>query len=139
MRPRSPGTASQSRAKERSQSQRRAPPTAVPGKRWPGCFWNAIRCLAAEKFFYCFSLRMALSGTVALERRAVSRLGLDDVAVFGCDGGDAEVPDAEVDGLVGDDLHEGELAEVEGLPGGDFEALAAGEGFGGGLDDVALR
>ena len=26
---------------------------------------------------------------------------------------DAEVPDAEVDLFVGDDLHEGELAEVE--------------------------
>ena len=64
--------------------------------------------------------------------------GLDDVAIFGGDGVDAEVPDAEVDGFVGDDFHEGELAEVEGLSGGDFEPVAAGKEFGRGFYDVLL-
>src|SRR5260370_834126 len=49
MRPRLPGTASPSAAKERSQSRRRVPPTAVPGRRSPGCFWSATRCLATEE------------------------------------------------------------------------------------------
>jgi hypothetical protein len=75
---------------------------------------------------------------MALERRAVAGLGLDDVAVFRGDGVDAEVPDAEVDGFVGDNLHERELAEVEGFFGGDLEPVAAGEEFGGGFDDVLL-
>jgi len=49
-----------------------------------------------------------------------------------------EVPDAKIDGLVGDHLHEGELAEVEWLLGCDLEPMTSGEEFGGGLDDVLL-
>src|SRR5229473_5506967 len=141
MRPRLPGIASPSRAKARSQSPRRVHPTVVPGKRLRGCFSSVTRCHAADDFLFqlaLFSLRRALSGAVALERCAVSGFRLDDVAVFGRNGVDAEVPDAEVDGFVGDDLHESELAEVEGFFGGDFEPVPAGEEFGRGFDDVLL-
>ena len=51
---------------------------------------------------------------------------------------DAEVPHAEVDRFIGDDFHEGELAEVERLFGSDLEPVAAREEFAGGLDDVLL-
>jgi hypothetical protein len=73
-----------------------------------------------------------------LERDAAARFGLDDVSIFGCDGVDAEVPDAKIDGLVGDDFHEGELAEVERLRGSDFEPVTAGKELGRGFDDVFL-
>ena len=42
-------------------------------------------------------------------------VGLEDVGILASDGVDAEVPDAEIDGFVGDDLHEGELAELQVL------------------------
>ena len=42
----------------------------------------------------------------------------------------AEVPDAEVDLAVADDLHERVLAEAQGLPGREPEPMAAGQGFG---------
>src|ERR1700761_493308 len=104
-------------------------PIVDRGRRW-GCSWNGIHCRGVEAAF--------LVGAVALEGGAATRFGLDDVAVFRGDGVDAEVPDAEVNGFVRDDLHESELAEVEGFSGGDFEPMTAGEEFGGGFDDVLL-
>jgi hypothetical protein len=75
---------------------------------------------------------------VPFERNATPGFRLDDVAVFGCDWVDAEVPNTEIDGLFGDDLHEGELAEVEGFSRGDFEPVAAGEKLGCGFDHIFL-
>jgi hypothetical protein len=61
-----------------------------------------------------------LARAVAFECGAVAGFGLDDVTIFWGDGVDAEVPDAKVDGFVGDDFHESELPEVERFPGSDF-------------------
>ena len=51
---------------------------------------------------------------------------------------DAEVPDGEVDDFVGDNFHEGELAELEVFSRGDLHPVAAGEDFGFGLDEINL-
>ena len=69
---------------------------------------------------------------------ALAGLGLDGVAILGGDGVDAEVPDAEVDVAVGEDLHEGVFAEVEEFAGGDLHPVAAGEKFGFDFGDVGL-
>jgi hypothetical protein len=66
------------------------------------------------------------------------RLRLEGVFVFGGYGVDAEVPDAEVDVTVGEDLHESVLAEAEGFAGGNFHPVAAGKQLGGGFDNVRL-
>ena len=105
------------------------------------------RCLATRPFPLCrkaLSLfnspdaLWALVGLVTLERDGAAGVGLDDVAVFGGDGVDSEVPYSQVDGLVGDDLHEGKLTEVEGFLGGDLEPVTPGKELGGGFDDVLL-
>ena len=74
----------------------------------------------------------------AFEIDGSAGLGLDDVAIFRGDGVDAEVPDTEVDFLIGDDLHESVLTEAEGLAGGDLHPVIAGEKLRGGFDDVLL-
>ena len=79
-----------------------------------------------------------LVGTVALEPSSTAGCGLDDVTIFGRDRMNPEVPDAGVDDLVGDDLHQSELTKVERLFGGDLEPVAAWEKFVGGLDDILL-
>src|SRR3981081_1165832 len=68
MRRRLPGTAWPSRAKERSQSRRRMPPTAVPGKRLPGRFWSATRCLAAEAFLFRLAASYLLLAPEGVEK-----------------------------------------------------------------------
>src|ERR1700730_5638740 len=56
-----------------------------------------------------------LVGSAAFEGDGTAGFGFEDVAVFGGYGVDAEVPDTEVDLLLGDEFHQGVLAEVEGL------------------------
>src|ERR1700722_9625801 len=147
MRPRRHGTTLQSRARARWTGRRWRKRPAVRGALSRRCLSSTIICLATDRFLFAgglFSLFnspdsiLALVGLVTLERDGAPGVGLDDVAVLGGDGVDAEVPDSQVDGLVGDDLHEGELTEVQGLVGGDLEPVAAGEELGRGLDDVLL-
>lgn len=73
-----------------------------------------------------------------VEAEGALGLGLDGVAVFGCDGVDAKVPYAEVDLAVAEDFKEGVFAEGEGLARGELEPMAAREGLGGGFDEVFL-
>lgn len=61
-----------------------------------------------------------------VEAEGAFRLRFDGVAVLGCDGVDAKVPDAEIDFAVVDDLEQGVFAEDERLFRGEFEPVAAG-------------
>ena len=63
---------------------------------------------------------------MSFERDSAAGFGLENIAIFGRDGVDAEVPDAQVDGFVREYLHQGKLAEVEGLFWGYFEPVASG-------------
>ena len=65
-----------------------------------------------------------LVGGMAFECDSPAGFWLKDVTIFGGDGVNAEVPYAEVDGLLRQDLHEGELAEVQGLFWRYFEPVA---------------
>lgn len=56
--------------------------------------------------------------------------------VFRGVGGDAEVPDIEIDEAGAEDFHEGVLADGERLFGGELHPVLAGEDFGVGGDDV---
>src|ERR1700733_14492811 len=147
MRPRRHGTTLQSRARARWTGRRWRKRPAVRGALSRRCLSSTIICLATDRFLFAaglFSLFnspdsiLALVGLVTPERDGAPGVGLDDVAVLGGDGVDAEVQASQVDGIVGDDLHEGELTEVQGFLGGDLEPVAAGEELGGGFDDVLL-
>jgi len=91
-----------------------------------------------EGIFWLQNRVYVLVRAAAFEVEGTFGLGLEGVAVLGSYGVDAEVPDAKVDLLFGDDFHEGVLAEVERLAGSDLHPVAAGEEFSGGLDDVLL-
>ncbi len=64
--------------------------------------------------------------------------GFDDIAILMRYRVDAEVPDSEIDHLVGDNFHQRKLTEVERLFGGDLEPVASGKQLCGGFDDVFL-
>ena len=72
------------------------------------------------------------------ERDRTAGLGFDGVAIFGETGWTPKSQTPRLTSLSDDDLHQGELAEVEWLPWGDLEPMAAGEELGCGLDDVFL-
>ena len=65
-------------------------------------------------------------------------LRLEGVGILASDGVDAEVPDGEIDGFVGEDFQEGEFAELQVLIWSDLHPVATGEDFGFGLDEIDL-
>src|ERR1700679_664871 len=73
-----------------------------------------------------------------LQGGSAAGLGFDDVSIFRRDRVDAEVPDAEIDHLGEDNLHQRKLTEVERLFGDDLEPVASRKKLSGGLDDVLL-
>src|SRR5271155_4734005 len=109
MRPRRRGTMLQSPARARWNGGRWRKRPAVRGALSRRCLSSTIICLATDRFPLCRWVLfnspdavLALVGLVTLERDSAPGVGLDDVAVLGGDGVDAEVPDSQVDGLVGD-------------------------------------
>src|SRR5215469_8280930 len=79
------------------------------------------------------------AGTAALEKDWTLGLRLDDVAVLRRDRMDAEVPDAEVDGGVRDDLHQCVLAKVEWLYRRDLHPMSAWKHLRRGLNHILLK
>jgi len=72
----------------------------VRGGRFRRCFSSAIRCPAVSHLSRQISIWWPVSWGVAFERDSAAGFGLEDVAIFGGDGVDAEVPNTEIDRFV---------------------------------------
>jgi hypothetical protein len=73
-----------------------------------------------------------------LERYSAAWFGLNDIAVFRGDRVDTKVPDAKIHGFVRDNLHKGELSEIERLFRRDLQPMTAWQQFRGSFDDILL-